>query len=212
MTCDQPLDVVLLIDGSGSLGEAGWKAEITAAKTFVDAFTFAGQTSKAQISVILYSGPRTWSGVDKCFGLHGHKPDMEKDCHIKVVAHLTNDMAAVKEKISKLVWPRGSTLTSLALLSAHSELMLGRADSKSVVVAITDGRPLSYKKTSDAARFVRKDSRLLWVPVTRHAPLWQIKKWGTRRWEENVVEVPDFVELESPDVVTHIIADICPLM
>jgi len=207
MMCDQMLDVVLLIDGSGSLGAGGWKAEITAAKTFVDAFAGQAGKAKAQLSVILYSGPRTWSGVGKCLGKNAN---MEQDCKIKIVAHFTNDMAAVKEKISKLVWPKGSTLTSLALLSAHSELSLGRPDAKSVVVAITDGRPLSYRKTKDAAKFIRKTARLVWVSVTPHAPLRKIKKWATRRWEENVVEVKDFKVLETPDVVTHIIADICP--
>ena len=34
--CKKELDIVFLIDGSGSLGSAGWKAEIKAAETFVD--------------------------------------------------------------------------------------------------------------------------------------------------------------------------------
>ena len=39
------------------------------------------------------------------------------------------------------------TLTSLALATAKAELALGRKDSKSIVVVITDGRPLSYRGT-----------------------------------------------------------------
>merc|ERR1719281_1080771 len=54
MPCNNPLDVVLLIEGSGSLGKTGWAAEIKAAEAFVDAFT----GSTAQLAVILYSGPR----------------------------------------------------------------------------------------------------------------------------------------------------------
>lgn len=30
MTCDKELDIVLLIDGSGSLGKTGWAAEMQA--------------------------------------------------------------------------------------------------------------------------------------------------------------------------------------
>ena len=33
MKCNKKLDVVFLLDGSGSLGAAGWKAEIKAAQT-----------------------------------------------------------------------------------------------------------------------------------------------------------------------------------
>ena len=65
MTCDKELDIVLLIDGSGSLGTAGWAAEIKAAQMFVDAFNVQG--TRGSMAVILYSGPRTWGGVYKCF-------------------------------------------------------------------------------------------------------------------------------------------------
>merc|ERR1719253_2116054 len=41
-TCNETLDIVLLIDGSGSLGKKGWNAEIKAANMFVDAFTVSG--------------------------------------------------------------------------------------------------------------------------------------------------------------------------
>jgi len=208
MECKKELDIVFLLDGSGSLGANGWKAEIKAANTFVD--SFSGSGAKANMAVILYSGPRTWGGVYKCIGRNSKNVDMEKTCKIKSVTHFTSDMAAVKKKISALTWPKGSTLTSLALLRAKAELSLGRKDAKSIVVVITDGRPLSYRKTGQAARFLRKSARLIWVPVTRHAPLRYIKKWATRRWQENLVRVKDFKALEKDDVVTHLIANICP--
>lgn len=208
MTCDQKLDIVLLLDGSGSLGQSGWNAEIKAAQTFIDAFAGAG--AQANIAVVLYSGPRTWGGVRKCFSKSKAKVDMALTCKIKSVTHFTNDTQSVKQKIAGLTWPRGSTLTSLALLTAHAELALGRKDAKSIVVAITDGRPLSYRATGLAARFVRKSARLIWVPVTRYAPLRYIKTWATRRWQENVVQVKSFADLEKPDLVTHIVANICP--
>ena len=61
---------MFLLDGSGSLGETGWKAEIKAAQTFVDAFS---EGAKANMAVILFSGPRTWSGVSKCAGKSSKK-------------------------------------------------------------------------------------------------------------------------------------------
>jgi len=210
MGCAETLDVVLLIDGSGSLGKKGWNAEIKAAQTFVDAFAVSDGKSKANLAVILYSGPRTWGGVYKCMGKKGNKVDMKKTCKIDTVQHFTQDMKKVKEQITSLKWPQGSTLTSLALMTAKAELGLGRANAKSVVVVITDGRPLSFRKTWFASRALRKSARLVWVPVTRYAPLKYIKKWATRRWQENVVKVNSFGQLAKPEVVTHIMADICP--
>merc|ERR1719287_164656 len=206
--CNATLDIMLLLDGSGSLGESGWKAEIKAAQLFVDAFSGTGAHS--QMGVILYSGPRTWSGVYKCFGPNSQAVDMENTCKIKTVTHFTEDMAKVKELIGGLTWQQGSTLTSLALTRAKAELSLGRKSAKSMVVAITDGRPLSYRNTWLAARSVRKGARLIWVPVTRYAPLKFIKKLATRRWQENVVQVKTFEDLETPDPMNHVVANICP--
>merc|ERR1719198_104689 len=210
--CDEALDVVLLIDGSGSLGEKGWAAEIKAATTFVEAFEASGPPgqSKANMAVVLFSGPPTWSGVYKCTGKNDGSVNLETDCKIKTVTHFTHDMGAVKTLIKDLKWPEGSTLTSLALMTAKSEMQLGEKDSTSVVVVITDGRPLSYRNTWLASRSVRKVARLLWVPVTEYAPLQFLKWCATRRWQENIVQVGDFNELQDPSVVTRIIADICP--
>jgi len=209
MTCDKKLDIVLLIDGSGSLGKKGWAAEIKAAQLFVDAFSVQG--GEANMAVILYSGPRTWGGVRKCFGRNTKKVDREKVCGLKTVTHFTNDLPMVKKLITGLEWPKGSTLTSLALMEAKAELSLGRKSAQSNVVVFTDGRPLSYRKTGMASRVVRKSARLLWVPVTKYAPTKKIKKWATRNWKENVVFVPTFAELEKgADVITHIVANICP--
>merc|ERR1719443_2781748 len=103
-----------------------------------------------------------------------------------------------------------STLTSLALMTAKAELPLGRKNSVGNVIVFTDGRPLSYRKTEIASKEVRKVARLVWVPIAKNAPLKHIKEWATRRWQENVVSVPSFKALGKPDVITHIIANICP--
>jgi predicted nucleic acid-binding Zn-ribbon protein len=208
LTCKEELDIVLLIDGSGSLGSTGWSASKKAAATFVSAFD--GKDTKARMSVILFSGPKSLSDVKKCIGQNQDSVDLERDCLISVVEHFTKDMTMVKSKIASLAWPKGSTLTSLALSAAKAELSLGRRHAKSVVVIFTDGRPFSYRKTRMASRDVRKSARLIWVPVTRFAPLKHIKAWATRRWQENVVPVKSFSELAEPRVISRVIADVCP--
>jgi hypothetical protein len=207
LSCNKSLDIIMLLDGSGSLGKAGWDAEMKAAHIFVDAFKYA--EGKVNMAVILFSGPRTWGGVFKCIGKSAATVP-KSFCGIQTVTHFTTDMNSVDQKITGLTWPSGSTLTSLALMTAKAEMSLGRADVQTIVVVITDGRPLSYRLTWLAARTVRKSARLLWVPVTKYAPLKYIKRWATRRWQENVVPVTDFKELQTPEVITHIVADICP--
>jgi len=212
LPCNRSLDVVLLLDGSGSLGKKGWAATVTAARYLVDAFANSGPSpdeSKGNLAVILFSGPKTWSGVKKCIGKSKTKVT-DEECGLKTVTHFTRDMKKLKQLITGLEWPQGSTLTSLALMKAKAELALGRKDSKANVIVITDGRPLSYRKTTIASKLVRKQARLLWIPVTKFAPLKWVKLWATRRWQENVVKVNSFKKLASPEPITHLMADICP--
>jgi len=210
LPCNASADVVLLLDGSGSMGETGWAAQMKASLLFVGAFEKSG---KANMAVILYSGPRTWSGVKHCTGATKEKVDIETFCKIKTVTHFTEDLKKVKQLITGLDWPQGSTLTSLALMAAKSELSLGRPTSPSNVVLFTDGRPMSYRNTWVASTMVRKSARLVWVPMQYPSGLLNfIKHCATRRWQENVIPVSTFAKLQddAAEVVTHIVADICP--
>merc|ERR1719473_1521861 len=114
-----------------------------AATTFVDAFS-----PDAEMAVISYCGPRTWSGVSKCTGKSTKKIDTEKVCHVKIVSHFTEDMKKTKTVLNGISYAKGTKLVSLALLSAQSELTLGRKDARSAVVAFIDGQPLSFRKTN----------------------------------------------------------------
>jgi hypothetical protein len=91
---------------SGSLGQTGWNAEIIAAQKFIDAFSGGG--AQAEIAVVLYSGPRTWGGVYKCFSKSGAKVDMAAVCKISSVSHFTHDTQGVKQKVAGLMyWSHG---------------------------------------------------------------------------------------------------------
>merc|ERR1719401_340784 len=54
------------MDGSGSIGSRGWDATKQVGKALAKAFH--PHQAEIQLSTILYSGPRTWSGVRKCTG------------------------------------------------------------------------------------------------------------------------------------------------
>jgi len=210
MKCNQSLDIVLLMDGTPKSGKAGWGAEQKAANLFVDAFTGEGVEAKPNFAVIHYTGPRTWSGVSKCTSKSTKKVDMEKDCRVKIAQHFTTDMKDVKSTISGLEFAPGSKLLSLGLMTVQSEMALGRADRRSIVIVFMDGEPLSYRKTMLASHAIRKKARLMYVVVTKFAPLKDIKTWSSRRWQENVVTVSTADQLALPETGTHIIANICP--
>merc|ERR1719401_3389144 len=105
---------------------------------------------------------------------------------------------------------KGEKLLELALLTAKAELALGRKTAPSIVVTFIDGAPLSNRKSQVASKAIRKSARLIYVPVVGFAPLKNIKKWATRRWQENVVKVKDAQELGKEEVATHLVANVCP--
>merc|ERR1719148_305328 len=208
--CNTSMDIVMVIDGTPKSGKKGFAAEIVAAKTFVDAFTGNGITAKPGMSLIHYTGPRTWTGVSKCTGKSTKKVDMEKVCKITLVQHFTDDSKKFKNKLDGLEFQKGSKLLSLALMTVQSEFALGNKNYRTVVVVFVDGAPLSFRKTLLASRAIRKKARLLWVVVTKFSPLKDIKKWASRRWQENIVKVNEYKKLKRSSTGTHIIANICP--
>jgi len=210
MKCNQTLDILMVMDGTPKSGKKGWAAEQVAANSLIDSFSGEGLTGVPNVAVIHYTGPRTWSGVSKCTGKSKKKIDMEKTCKVKLASHFTEDMKKAKSIITGLEYAPGSKLLSLALMTVQAELALGRKTARTVVIVFIDGAPLSFRKTRIASETIRKKVRLVYVPVLKFSPLADIKKWSSRRWQENIVKVPNIKILAKSATGTHIIANICP--
>lgn len=207
VTCKSKVDLILAIDGSGSLGQDGWDSSKAAAKMIIEAM----DDTLAQIAVLLYSGPQSWGAIKKC--MSPEAVNQETVCKLHWVEHLKeNNKGEAITSLQYMQWPKGNTLTSLALYTALSETQLGRQDAETVVVVITDGKPFSEKRTYQAAKALRKVARLMFVPITAFAPLSYLRKLASKPVEENVLVAQTFDELKKPSFVDHIIADICPVL
>merc|ERR1719478_501364 len=202
------VDVIVLLDARGSIGEKGWEATKKVGETIVNAFNTGDDA--AQISVLEFSGPRTWDAYYKC--MDGSTKDFEKDCNIKWLTHWSNEIDKIKPTITGAEWMRASTLTSAALAMAEAEINNGRRDAKKLTIVVTDGRPLSIAATRQAAESLRKKSRLMFVPVGRNAPLAGIQNWATAPADENVVPVRNFRDLAGKETINRIVSDACPIL
>jgi len=217
LLCDSEVDVVILLDGSGSLGKKGWKATVDMGQLLVNAFKVPN--IQAQVAVQLFSGPGTWYNWFLCTGrIRNRQPDPVKHCGIEWVtpltvetAHFTTDMANAALLIKNLKFPSRSTFTGMALGQAESELTYGREGVPKVVLVVTDGMPTNPYKVDVAATAVKKVARVIWVPVGSNAPLDMIKQkgWASTPVEQNIVPVKDFKELETPDITSKIVAEVC---
>lgn len=210
LECHAKLDVVILMDGSASLGEDGWVAMKTAAASVVGAFKTDGD--KAQVALLLFSGPDNWADYERCTSGTEQDVDMVGICKIIWASHFTTDTEGLARDMDRLIWPKATTLTSAALATAESELRVGRADAQAVVLVLTDGAPMNKRKTFQASQNLRKKARVIWVPVTPNAPLQDIKEWASRPVADNVAPIATFEELVQPSNINRIIADACPVV
>jgi hypothetical protein len=208
LTCKSKVDVVLVLDSSGSTGSKGFEQTKSFAKTFTTALE--GQGTDAMLSVISFSGPGRWSLIRKCTGADTSGLDMEKDCKIKLAEHYTSDMAAARSKIDGLEWMAGLTLTSTALEMAASEISLGRRGVNKIVLMVTDGRPTKKKPTDSAARKIRSMAKLIIGAVgLGGSNLQDMMKWASSPAKENVFNVRNYQTLDSVKMVDDFIADVC---
>merc|ERR1719512_404794 len=125
LNCQSKVDVIILLDGSGSLGDDGWEKSREAATKLVQAFG-AGDSKDAKVAVLLFGGPETMEAYKKCIGETNSTVDMEEDCKMKWVSHFTANTAQLATDVDALVWPQSNTMTSLALGQAETELLNGR--------------------------------------------------------------------------------------
>jgi len=212
LTCASKIDLVILVDGSGSLGALGWKQSLILAENVIKHL----DKDKVQVAVLLFSGPKTWDDYYACTGQNGDpnaKVNMETQCGIKWVKRFTTEMDATALAVSNLVWPQASTLTSVALGEAEQQLIYGREDAATVVAVITDGKPLSQERTIEAAHSLNQKAKLVWVPVGPGAPVELIEQLTSSRDSmDSVVRIDDFDKLSKPSAANQIVKFACPVL
>mmetsp|Transcript_56611 Transcript_56611/g.134848 ORF Transcript_56611/g.134848 Transcript_56611/m.134848 type:complete len:874 (-) Transcript_56611:208-2829(-) len=184
LVCQTKLDVILVLDSSGSVGTSGWAQTISASKQILQAFI--GGNADIQVGVLTYSSQMVWT------------------------SRLSDDLPAVKSSVEgqRHLW--GGTWTSRALQEARQELRNGRDDAQAVVICVTDGWPNSYYYTTQESAELRKVARLMFVAVGSGAPLSNIMTWASQPVADNVVDVSSFNGLSSSSTIDLIVADMCP--
>jgi len=208
LNCRSVVDVIILLDGSASLGEMGWLQAKAAAKKMVEAL---GAGGNAHVAFLLYGGPLTLEDYDKCVGNadDGTAVNMETTCGMQWVSHFTNDTAKLSTTVSGLEWPQSTTMTSLALGQAESELVKGNEDAQSVVILVTDGWPMSRRNTNSAAAKLRESAKVLYVPVGNSAPLSLIEEMASEPKHDHIIQAQNFLALNHPAILNKIIGSTC---
>lgn len=211
LTCNSKVDLILLLDGSGSLDGNSWDKVKIMAETLV--MSLNGAQDKVKMALMMFGGPNSWNDYEACTTYTVNQTvNKETQCGIKWVSHFTSNVSEVSTKISGLVQANTTTLTSVALGEAESELVQGRQDANSVVIVFTDAYPMSQLQTEAAARRLREKARVIWVPVGKSAPYELIEKMASKPEEDHIIQIGDMHMEHYSFVLNHIIASACPLV
>lgn len=191
--CIAKQDLVLGIDGSGSLTEDGFGILRNFAVTLITKYQTEYFGSDAMKVGVLQFG----NGVVLADG-RTVSPAIN-------VQPLTTDLALVKAGLENLPYKKG--FTNMAQAFALSEVMYtaaGRKGAQSALLLITDGKPSFAFQTNEMVEQLQDKNIQRFFMVVNEAggdDLKQMEKWASQPWETNLIHVPGLEALRADESV-----------
>lgn len=157
-TATTPLDIVLVLDASGSMNDPMRDGDTTkridalksAANSFIDEIAKQNATVKDaakqhQVSIVKFAGTKTESVGNDRYRDGGHWYNYSQV--MKTLAPCTNDTKSDFSSQVNAIKPAGATNAAAGLELAKGQTS-GRSDAKKVVIFFTDGTPTEYSDFS----------------------------------------------------------------
>jgi len=191
--CVAKQDLVIAVDGSGSIREAGFDI----LKKFVEKLLGRYQTQyfgddAVKLSIVLFG-----NGVIMPDG---------KSVSPAILSHpLTFDMEAIMETVKKLPFKKGFTNMAQAFSTAEVAFIQGsRRGSQAAVMVITDGKPSFNFVTNEMVEQLDDKAIMRYFLVINEEDLNAnsnrlMKSWASQPWETNLVHVPGGLSLLDAD-------------
>lgn len=160
-TATEPLDIVLVLDASGSMDDPMGRTDSTkridalkaAANSFIDEIAarnadISEADQRHSVAVVKFSGDKTDSVGNDTYRDGGHTYNYSQVMQGLTVVD-TNGASNLQTKV-KAISPAGATRSDYGLQLAQTQLEApGRAGARKVVVFFTDGEPNSYSGFDD---------------------------------------------------------------
>merc|ERR1719327_308154 len=187
LVCTAQIDMLLLLDGSGSVNwyGPGFENERQFALSMFNLMSFGDAGAKA--GVILFSR------------------------EAGLIQPMTTDQQALIDAVEGMSWPHWNTDTAAALTMAKTELTnSGRPEvskEKTIIFLLTDGNPNSMFATMSAAEAVKEVATLYVVTIGDNLNMNAVKEWPSYPWEEHLIKVDEFDLLESQ--MEAMLSDVC---
>jgi len=198
--CNSTIELVIAIDSSGSITEAGFDIFKEFAAKIV-----RRMMAPVQVGVVLFGNG---------------KLDLETNVisDAKVITdNLEGDMEAVATQIEGMIIHKGFTNMAQAFTKTKDVMTYARKGAKTTMLMITDGRPSFKFQTGFAMKALRKSARIMIVQVqaNRKQEIAELLKgYVSEPWSVNYRHIPGKKKLKGAydSYTTSVIADLCPAL
>merc|ERR1719324_2050921 len=205
--CVAQQDLVLTIDGSGSLRQSGFEIVQNFAANLTTRYqSMYYGVEDMKIGVVYFGNGQLTAQPDGTTTI----------AEALFVQGLTADLTLVEQKIRDMQWLRGFTNMAQGLHMADTVLgQTGREDAQSAVMVISDGKFSMEFQTAEKARELKdKNVMIFLVAITESKgdDLKTYRRFSSRPIETNFVRIPGLTALEyNPDLFAgRVIAKFCP--
>jgi hypothetical protein len=189
--CIAKQDLVIAIDGSGSVMEAGFKILISYTQTLLKRYQmdYFGEPAM-RIGIVLFG-----NGIIM--------PDGKTVSPARLLQKLTGDMASVDAAVAGATWKKGFTNMAQAFSLAEDMFIKGsRKDAQQSVMLVTDGKPsFAFMTNEMVEQLDDKGIMRYFVVVNDQGPnsdaMKQMKLWASQPWETNLIHVQGLTMLEA---------------
>jgi uncharacterized protein YegL len=200
--CFAQMDLVIALDGSGSLTRKGFEVMKTLAAKVV-----------RRLKPVAYGRQAVQTAIVQ-FGNGKVMPDKTVS-PATILAPFSSDMESIASTVEKAVWQKGFTNMAQAILKAGDVLKgSSRKGAESVLLLVTDGTPTFKYQTKAVVDSFKQFGRLAVVQVKafpKKADIMRMKDYATTPWQMNYYRVPSKSALKSdPDqFVSKVVAKFC---
>merc|ERR1719329_209788 len=203
--CVAKQDLIIAIDGSGSLAQNGFQ--------FLKSFAVA---LLERYKTLYFGAAATRIGV-LLFGNGVILEDGRTVSPAINVQPLTDDLSLVKAGLNGLVFKKG--FTNMAQAFALAEVMYtakGRPGAQSAILVITDGKPSFQFQTREMVQQLDdKNVQRFFIVVNEDGgdALKQMQSWASQPWETNLIHVPgvDILDADKSVWVQKALVMFCPM-
>jgi len=192
--CVANQDLVIAIDGSGSVRESGFDI----LKKFVETLLKRYQTT--------YWGAEAVKIAIVLFGNGVIMPDGKTVSPAILSLPLSHDMEAIEGAVKGLPFKKGFTNMAQAFSMAETAFIQGsRRGSQSAVMVVTDGKPSFNFMTNEMVeqlddKAIQRYFLLINEEDLSSASNKLMKQWASQPWETNLVHVPGGLALLDADM------------